>query len=98
MNRANKTIAIWLLIGAIGFFLLPWYALQDSILSTTWLRYIVSKDNAPALVQGLRFGRPWLLVAGIILLEGFELLAPASGRRKQREARKKNDARNQQPR
>ncbi len=81
MSPQRKAIAFWLAVGAAGFLALPWYALQDSIISTGWIRSYAAKDNAPALLQGLRHGRVWLLAIGAILLAASVLLAPRLGGR-----------------
>ena len=61
MSPQRKAIAFWLAVGAAGFLAIPWYALQDSILSSAWLRNYSARENAPALLQGLRHGRVWLV-------------------------------------
>ena len=68
MSPQRKAIAFWLAVGAAGFLAIPWYALQDSILSGAWLRNYSAKENAPALLQGLRHGRIWLLAIGAMLV------------------------------
>ena len=32
MTRERKAIAFWLAVGVVGFFCVPWYALQGSVL------------------------------------------------------------------
>src|SRR5438477_5456462 len=76
MSPEHKAIAAWLALGAAGFLLVPWYALQDSILSAAWLSDYSGKDNAPAIVQALAHGRVWLLPLGLGLLAGGALLSP----------------------
>ncbi len=76
MSPERKAIAAWLALGAAGFLFIPWYALQDSILSAAWLREVSSKDNAPAIVQALAHGRLWLLPIGVAVLAGSALLSP----------------------
>ena len=44
MSPERKAIAAWLALGAAGFLLVPWYALQDSVLSTAWMHDYGSKD------------------------------------------------------
>ena len=66
--RRDRALLAWLAAGAAGFILLPWYALQDSLLSLGWLRHIASKESAPALIQGMLYGRAWLLVFGALLV------------------------------
>src|SRR4051794_35964921 len=72
----------WLLAGAAGFLLVPWYMLQDSVLTLGWLRDFLGKDSAPALVQSVRHGRWWLLPIGLLLALGFAALAPGMPRRR----------------
>jgi iron(III) transport system permease protein len=58
----------WIAVGAAGFLLLPWYALQDSIASIGWLKDYTARDNAPAILQALTYGRAWLLPIGAMFL------------------------------
>jgi iron(III) transport system permease protein len=74
VNPAIKAMLFWIAVGIAGFVLLPWYALQDSIASSTWLADYTSKDNAPALLQALKHGRTWLLPIGALLAVGAALL------------------------
>ncbi|HQR09703.1 MAG TPA: iron ABC transporter permease [Casimicrobiaceae bacterium] len=76
MAESRRALLAWLLVGAIGFCLLPWYALQDSVLGIAWMRNWAGGDNAPALIQASRHGRVWLLPLGAALLAGFALLVP----------------------
>jgi iron(III) transport system permease protein len=71
----RRALLGWLIVGAAGFLLMPWYALQDSVLSVGWLADWTGPDNAPALLQVLRHGRPWLLPPGLLLLAGAVLWA-----------------------
>jgi len=45
----NKTIALWLIVGLVGFCVLPWYVLEDGLWSFEWLRdgYPYDTDYAP---------------------------------------------------
>ena len=74
MTPATKAILFWIAVGAVGFVLLPWYALQDSIASIGWLKDYTSKDNAPATVQALKHGRAWLLPIGALFFAAVPLL------------------------
>src|SRR5437667_12249 len=76
MTPERKAIAFWLAVGTAGFLLVPWYALEGSLFSTDWIRDYAGKEAAPALVQGLRHGRIWLLPLGSLLLAGLALLSP----------------------
>src|SRR5258707_355816 len=51
----------WLALAWAGFFLLPWYALEDGFFTLAWLSEYPAATTAPALLQGVAFGRPWLL-------------------------------------
>jgi iron(III) transport system permease protein len=81
LDPTRRTLLAWLLAGAAGFLLVPWYALQDSVLGVAWIKDFASKDNAPGLLQAIRHGRPWLLPIGLILAAGFLLLPGSLGRR-----------------
>ncbi len=81
MRTRQHALLAWLVVGAAGFLFLPWYALQDSVLGIAWMRDWAGSDNAPAIVQSFRYGRPWLLPLGALLLAGSVLLAPALDRR-----------------
>src|ERR1700693_832638 len=74
VNPAKKAILFWIAVGGVGFVLLPWYALQDSIASIGWLKDYTGKDNAPALLQALKHGRAWLLLIGGFFIAAAGLL------------------------
>src|ERR1700682_2961044 len=77
----RRALLIWLIVGAIGFLLVPWYALQDSVWTLRWVRDFAGKEAAAALLQATAHGRPWLAPLGALLLVGAGLLAPALLRR-----------------
>ncbi len=58
----NRPLWIWLLIGLLGYVLLPWYAQQDSngLLAVT--RVWSDEQAGNGLLQAVRWGRPWLLL------------------------------------
>ena len=76
MQMRHRALLAWLLVGALGYLLLPWYALQDTVLGIAWLRDWAGNDNAPAIVQAFRHGRSWLLPLAALILAGSALLAP----------------------
>src|SRR5450432_1655029 len=80
MTPHLRALLAWLIVGAAGFLLFPWYALQDTVLSVAWLRDWAGNDNAPAILQVFRHGRRWLLPLGVLLIAGSALLAPGLGR------------------
>ena len=81
MNALRRALILWLVVGAVGFLAVPWYALQDSILGVAWLKDFAGKDSAPAIVQALRHGRVWLLPIGLVLAAGWLLLPAGLARR-----------------
>ena len=76
----GRVLAAWLAAGTAGFVLFPWYALQDSVLGTAWLRDWTRNDNASAIVQIFRHGRGWLAPLGLLLVAAAALLAMPIGR------------------
>jgi iron(III) transport system permease protein len=62
----------WLGVAWLAFAVLPWYALPgDGWLDVGWIRGYPDAGSAPALLQGLRHGRPWLLPVALPLLLPF---------------------------
>jgi iron(III) transport system permease protein len=80
MTPHRRALAGCLALGAIGFLLVPWYALQGSVLSPAWLADFGGRDAAPAWLQAARHGRAWLWPVGALLAAGAALLLPAVGR------------------
>ena len=69
-NRAGKAVLLWLIVGVLGFFALPWYILEDGFFSFEWLLngYPLDTDYAPAaflLAQGEKI---WLAPLVVPLL------------------------------
>ena len=81
MRSHRRALLAWLIVGAAGYLLFPWYALQDTVLSVAWLRDWSGNDNASAMIQAMSHGRRWLLPLGVLLVAGFVLLAPGLGRK-----------------
>ncbi|MBM3569303.1 MAG: iron ABC transporter permease [Alphaproteobacteria bacterium] len=52
--------AAWLGLVALGLLVLPWYALQDGVWGLAWVGAWSGSDAAPALLQAMRHGKPWL--------------------------------------
>ena len=80
MTPHRRALIAWLIVGATGLVLVPWYALQDSVLGVAWLRNWSHGDNEPALLQAFRYGRSWLLPLFVLLGSAAALLAPRLGR------------------
>ncbi len=67
--RAGRAAAVWLALGAAGFCLLPWYAIDGGFWSFAWLDgYPLDPDYAPGIVQVLSHDRWWLAPAGLALV------------------------------
>src|SRR5579872_1850193 len=79
MAERRRALLIWLAIGAAGFLVVPWYALQDSVWTLGWLAHFATKDVAPAWLQAATYGRVWLAPLGLFLLAGLAPLVPALG-------------------
>jgi iron(III) transport system permease protein len=79
--KRRDSLAAWLGIGAIGFLLVPWYALPDTVLGIAWLRDWTGKASAPALLQIASHGRVWLVPLGLLLIASVALLMPSLSRR-----------------
>ena len=78
---AHPILIFWLIVGWAGFFLLPWYGLEESFFTFYWLfeGYPFDDDVAPAFFQVIGHGKLWLLPL-IIFLVGpvFALTRPRS--------------------
>src|SRR5438552_238065 len=65
----RRSALIWSILGSLGFLVLPWYALPDGLFGLGWpARMLTERDLAPAVLQAVKFGRPWLLVPGLVLM------------------------------
>lgn len=57
----TRTLAIYLGLAFLAFFIFPWYAIEDGFFSTDWLPYYpLDPELAPAALQATHFARPWL--------------------------------------
>ncbi|HSF94567.1 MAG TPA: iron ABC transporter permease [Thermohalobaculum sp.] len=58
----DRSILTWLIVGAAGFCLLPWYTLEDGFWGFEWLfdGYPFDTDYAPGLFLLLQGEKPWL--------------------------------------
>ena len=65
----NRTVALWLIVGWVGYVILPWYAIDDGFWTLEWLDgYVTDVDYAPGLFVSLFFDREWLSPIGLALL------------------------------
>jgi iron(III) transport system permease protein len=69
----RRADTFWLAVGAAGFALFPWYAVQDSIWSPGWIVHWMGKDNAPAWLQAWAYGKTWLWPVAALLAAGARL-------------------------
>ena len=66
----TRTAALWLLVGAIGYCLMPWYMTDVGFWSFGWVPQITSGENASALAFILGQGRLYLsapLIAFVLI-------------------------------
>lgn len=72
----HPTAAIWMAVGLAGYAVLPWYGIDDSLLTLSWLfdGYPFDDDVAPALFLVLQGEKPWLAPLGLLLLAPLLLL------------------------
>ena len=59
-QRTQRLLLLWLLVGLVGFSLLPWYYPQNISLWASLRGVWGGPDTASALVQALVHQRPWL--------------------------------------
>ncbi len=59
-RRTQLTVLAWLLLGLVGFALLPWYFQQDTGLLKALPGVFGGAETASGLVQALHHGKTWL--------------------------------------
>jgi len=66
----DRTVRLWLLIGAAGFCLLPWYTIEDGFWAFEWLfdGYPFETDYAPGLFLLIQGEKTWLWPLAPLLL------------------------------
>ncbi|MEQ8356013.1 MAG: iron ABC transporter permease [Kiloniellaceae bacterium] len=66
----NRTVALWLAVGWVGFLVLPWYGIEYGFWNFEWLfeGYPLDSDSAPGALQVFTGGKPWLAPLGMFLL------------------------------
>ena len=80
MTESRGPICFWLAIGAAGFLLVPWYALQGNVFALGWVAQALTRDAAPAALQVFLHGRAWLAPLGVLLAIGGALCVPGLSR------------------
>jgi len=81
MTGPRRSVLLWLAVGAAGFLLVPWYALQGSVFALGWVPHAATKEAAPALLQVFLHGKWWLGPLGALLVAGTALAVLAMDRR-----------------
>lgn len=59
-DAPNRPLWAWVLIGVLGYLLLPWYAQQDANGLLAVAQVWGAEQAANGLLQAAQFGRPWL--------------------------------------
>ncbi|KJZ13195.1 iron ABC transporter permease [Marinomonas sp. S3726] len=69
-KSVKKSLVLWLLVGWVGYFILPWYLLEDGLFAFDWLfdGYPFDEDYSPAFIQVFSADKVWLLPLVISLL------------------------------
>jgi iron(III) transport system permease protein len=69
LPRQNRVVAALLIAAAAGALLLPWYRLESSVWSFSWLAAYSDTANAPAIIQAIVHGRDllWPVIAAMLL-------------------------------
>ena len=77
----NRSVLLWLIVGLLGFFCVPWYVQEDGFWQFSWLVGAFSGDEnaVPALFQVLAYDRYWLLVLLVPLVVPFLALFSKEG-------------------
>ena len=57
----KRLVIGWLLIGSVGYFVLPWYVVDDGFFSLEWLLYYDLEDYGPAIAVSFVNNQFWLL-------------------------------------
>ena len=66
----NRSLALWIVVGWVGFLVAPWYVLEDGFWSFEWIvdGYPLDTDYAPAVLQATIGDANWLGPIGFFLL------------------------------
>ena len=80
MTGSRRPVLFWLAVGAAGFLLVPWYALQGRVFALGWVPHLATKEAASALLQVFLHGKWWLAPLGALLVAGAALAVLATDR------------------
>ncbi|MFK7854849.1 MAG: ABC transporter permease [Granulosicoccus sp.] len=88
----NKSMYLWLILGLLGFCVLPWYVLEDGFWGFEWLvdGYPFDTDYAPALFLIMQGEKLWLSPLILWLLMPLATFFRASGSTHSRAVRQAN--------
>jgi len=76
----RRSALVWSILGSLGFLVLPWYALPDGFFGFGWpARMLADRDLAPAVLQAVKFRRPWLFVPGVVLVAVLVVIVKVRG-------------------
>jgi len=56
----RRTVIQWLIVGFIGFYLLPWYMVDGGFFTLSWLAEFSEQGNGSGAMQVFGHGRLWL--------------------------------------
>ncbi|MFC5496209.1 ABC transporter permease [Caenimonas terrae] len=76
----NSALLAWCAVGALGYLLLPWYALQDGNGLLAVDRVLGDAETANGLLQAALYGRPWLALGALGLAIAFAAALLRPGR------------------
>ena len=77
----NRTLWLWLAIGALAYLFLPWYAIQDANGLLMVGQVFADEKTGNGLMQAAVYGRPWLWLGGVGLAVAAVGAAMTPGRR-----------------
>ncbi|MCH1516339.1 MAG: iron ABC transporter permease [Alphaproteobacteria bacterium] len=84
-SKTNATAGLWLAVGLLGSFLLPWYGIEDGFFSFEWMvsDYLFDTDYAPLFWLLVMGEKSWLAPLILpFLISGLALLMPDGNRLK----------------
>ena len=69
-GSAHPTLILWLIVGWAGFFIFPWYGVDDGVFNFGWLLegYPFDDDVAPGFFHSISGKKQWLLPHLIFLI------------------------------
>ncbi len=70
----KKTAGLWVFVGLISLFLLPWYSVEKGLFSFNWLSTFTSLDHAPAATLALRHGHWWLIPPVLVFIAALAII------------------------